>query len=164
MTERLHSSMEEHFTCNEEVIGSTPIGGSLIGNNPSLSVVKGDITTAQVMSHLLVRGYIVLQPWGVSHRYDLVIDDNGKFSRVQCKTGRIDDGVIVFNSSNTYWYGEVRKDYKGQIEYFGVCCIGNNKVYLVPVDVASRTVTRLRVQPTRNGQNKGIIWASMYEI
>lgn len=159
-----HSSTEEHLICNEGVGGSNPSGGSLTDNDPSLSVLKGDITTAIVMVRLLSRGYVVLQPWGVSHRYDLVIDDNGKFSRVQCKTGRLKPGVVEFNSSNTYWYGKSRHNYKGQIEYFGVHSFDLNKTYLVPVGIASETVTKIRVEPTKNGQTKGIIWASSYEI
>lgn len=136
------SSAVEHLTCNEGVIGSNPIGG-LLSNNPSNSIKKGDTSTAHILFKLLQHGWVVLQPWGVGHRYDLVRDHNGVFSRIQCKT---------------------RSHYRGQIEYFGVHCLDTSVSYLVPVDIASKTTTRMRVQPTRNGQLKHVIWARDYEL
>jgi PD-(D/E)XK nuclease superfamily protein len=57
-------------------------------------------------------GITILLPFGGGKdHYDLGIDDNGTFYRVQCKTGRLEqDGTIVaFNAaSTTYYFG-----YKG---------------------------------------------------
>jgi hypothetical protein len=55
---------------------------------------KGDRTTLAVMLALRVAGYAVLMPFGENTRYDLVIDDGETFSRIQCKTGRLRDGVV----------------------------------------------------------------------
>jgi len=41
-------------------------------------------------------GFAVLVPFGENTRYDLVIDDGERLARVQCKTGRLRSGAIVF--------------------------------------------------------------------
>jgi PD-(D/E)XK endonuclease len=59
--------------------------------NPS---TKGEITEAMVLATLLKNGSKVLVPFGSSLRYDIVIENEGNFQRVQCKTGRLRRGVI----------------------------------------------------------------------
>jgi hypothetical protein len=61
----------------------------------------GDISEAAVITRLLRCGYIVLTPYGQNHRYDLVIEDaDGKFWRVQVKTGWLDGWMLTTPSSN----------------------------------------------------------------
>lgn len=40
----------------------------------------------------------------------------------------------------------------------------NNKCYLIPVDECSKTEKRLRFTPPKNGQVKGITFATEYEL
>jgi PD-(D/E)XK endonuclease len=47
----------------------------------------GQRSEAAIIAELVKRGYRVLTPYGVNHRYDLVIDAGGRFLRAQCKTG-----------------------------------------------------------------------------
>lgn len=48
----------------------------------------GDISEQAAITRLLQCGYVILQPIGQMHRYDLVIEDaDGAFWRVQVKTG-----------------------------------------------------------------------------
>lgn len=125
----------------------------------------GDITTATILSHLLQKGYFVLLPFGDSLRYDLVVEKDNKFERIQCKTGRLKDGFIVFSTASLTWYPTYnRKNYVGQIDYFGVYCPQNGKCYLIPVDQVGQTRANLRVEPTKNSQNKNIRWATEFEI
>ena len=52
---------------------------------------KGERSEAIIIAKLLEVGYGVLTPFGDNRRYDLVIEDaDGKFWRVQCKTGWMD--------------------------------------------------------------------------
>jgi hypothetical protein len=100
---------------------------------------------------------------------DVVIDDGDRLARVQCKTGRLREGAVVFNVCSCYGHhmrpGESRRDCLGQIEYFGVHCPDTAKVYLVPIDDLNvRSAARLRVEPVRNGQRSGIRDAADYEI
>ena len=54
----------------------------------------GDRTEAIVIAALVRRGYRVLRPLSSNERYDLVLDLDGEFLRVQCKTGRLRNGAI----------------------------------------------------------------------
>ena len=56
----------------------------------------GDITQSQVMAALLKHGKNVLMPFGDNCRYDLVVEQEGLFFRIQCKTGRMSRGAVVF--------------------------------------------------------------------
>lgn len=65
---------------------------------------KGDIAELAIAANLATRGYRVLVPFGVSGDYDLVIDRNGNFERIQVKYASLVDGVIPVRSrthSNT---------------------------------------------------------------
>jgi hypothetical protein len=129
----------------------------------------GDRTTLAVMLALRENGFGVLVPFGENTRYDLVIDDGARFSRVQCKTGRLRQGAVLFAVCSCYGHhlrpGEARRDYRGEVDYFGVYCPETTAVYLVPIeDLSVRVQATLRVEPTRNGQRCKIRFAADYEI
>jgi hypothetical protein len=126
----------------------------------------GDRTTLAVMLVLREAGFGVLTPFGENTRYDLAIDDGCKLFRVQCKTGRIRQGAVRFAVCSCYGHHlrvkDVRRDYRGQVDYFGVYCPDNVAVYLVPIaDLSVRVQAALRVEPARNSR---IRLASQYEI
>ena len=115
------------------------------------------------------RGYGILVPLGENTRYDLVIDDGNRLARVQCKTGRLRRGAIIFATTSTYGHHKspriVRRGYAGEADLFGVFCPETNGVYLVPIaDVPARSAASLRVEPTRNSQVRGVRLAAQYEI
>jgi hypothetical protein len=58
----------------------------------------GDRSTLAIMAALQACGYAVLMPFGENTRYDLVIDSGARLSRVQCKTGRLRNGSVIFNT------------------------------------------------------------------
>jgi hypothetical protein len=134
----------------------------------------GQHAEAVIIAKLLEVGYKVLVPYlGENLRYDLVIEDEeGKFWRVQCKSGKLykSQEYIEFNASSSYYHHSQesttwgRRSYQGQIEYFAVYCLDTKSTYLVPVDHVPSTEGRLRLLPTRNGQEKNIRWAKDYEI
>jgi hypothetical protein len=127
----------------------------------------GHRTEAAIARRLLERGYEVLQPLGVNQRYDLVVDDGGRFLRIQCKTGRLQNGAIRFRtvSIRTNTKQILIRGYAGEIDYFGVYCPATDDVYFVPIeDAPPGSECMLRVEPTRNGQAKGIRWAREYTL
>ncbi len=126
----------------------------------------GDTAVAGVLASLLKKGNTaILLPFGDSQRYDLVLEKNGHFSRIQCKNGRVRNGCVKFSSSSTEWYkGFRRKNYKGQADYFGVYCPELDKTYLVPVSTTGVSQVKLRINPAKNKQSKFVRWASEYEI
>jgi hypothetical protein len=130
---------------------------------------KGDRTTLAVMLALQEAGYAVLVPFGENTRYDLVIDDGRRLSRVQCKTGRLRDGTVLFNTCSCYGHhmnpGKSRRDYHGQIDYFAVHCPETGWAYLIPIDaVPNKSGGSLRVKPPRNNQRRSVRWAAEYEL
>ena len=129
----------------------------------------GDISESAIITRFLQLGYVVLTPYGGNQRYDLVIEDaEGKLWRVQCKTGRIDEGntTIMFSTAIRNVTGKNRqpRHYRGQCDYFAVYNEALNKVYLIPVDQVGTTGAVLRLVPRKNNQDKNILWAKDYEL
>lgn len=130
------------------------------------SNAKGSYTESRVVAALLETGHVVAIPFGVT-RYDLVIETPEGFKRVQCKTGRLRAGAVVFNA---YSLGTTRRageystrPYQGSADLFGVYCPDTDRTYLVPVDEHVAEI-RLRVEPARNAQRANIRWAADYEL
>jgi hypothetical protein len=129
----------------------------------------GDRTTLAVMTALELSGYALLLPFGENTRYDLVVDDGRRLLRVQCKTGRLRKGAVVFATCSTYGHHPnpkvVRRDYLGQIDAFAVYCPETESVYLVPIeDLQIRRQGTLRVDLPRNNQYRRVRFAQDYEI
>ena len=141
---------------------------SVIGPAPKRDTKSiGDVSEACVLAELVKAGYAVSRPFGENCRYDLVIDDGVTLSRVQVKTGRLRDGVIVFNCCSTHGHrrsAATTQPYTGQIELLAVYCPETEKVYLLPEADLTRSKIQLRVVPARNNQLKTIRWASTYEL
>lgn len=129
---------------------------------------RGNVTEVECMLAFLKLGYNVLTPYGDCERYDFVVDINGKFYKIQVKSANvnhIDEGYIEFKTANkTTKNGTfVRHAYtEEQIDYFMTSY--NNQCYLIPVQECSRTEKRLRFTPPKNGQTKGITFATEYEL
>jgi PD-(D/E)XK nuclease superfamily protein len=123
-------------------------------------------TEAIILAELARRGYRVLLPFGHNQRYDLVLEIDGSFLRVQCKTGRLRDGCVIFRAqsvrSNTR--KAVMRDYKDDVELFIIHCPDTRRLYVIPIEDATRTQGTLRIDPTDNGQNKRVRWARDYEL
>lgn len=124
----------------------------------------GALAELAVATALTKLGRSVYLPFFNSHgRIDLVYEDErGELKRVQCKTARLVGDVIAFPCcSHT---GGIERDYRGDADEFGVYCVENESVYLVPVGDVPTRVARLRVGPTRNNQASGVRWADVYRL
>jgi hypothetical protein len=114
-------------------------------------------------------GYALYEPFGENTRCDLVVDPGGKPTRVQCKTGRLRDGAIVFALCSNYGHHRnpqsYRRDYQGEVDAFAVYCPETELVYLIPIgDLPGRTRAYLRVDPPLNNQAIGVRYAANYVI
>ena len=127
----------------------------------------GNITEVSCMLEFMKLGYPVLTPYGDCQRYDFVVEINNRFYRIQSKTANdtyIDEGYIVFRCDNTTTKNGkvVHHSYdENEIDYFST--FYNGKCYLVPVNECSRE-KRLRFTAPKNGQTRGITFASEYEL
>jgi hypothetical protein len=73
------------------------------------------------MAALLEAGKCVLLPVNDDQRYDLVIDEERKFFRIQCKSARLIRGAVVFATCSRN-LATGRRHYRGEVEFFGVYC------------------------------------------
>lgn len=106
----------------------------------------------------------MLVPFGEGHPYDLVVHVTAStFLRIQCKTARVQNGCLIFNSRSTD-HGRGAGTYLGLADIFGVYCPVTGGVYLVPVRGVPTSVVCLRLEPARNNQQRGIRFAADYEI
>lgn len=126
---------------------------------------RGDACEGIVMAVLLQHGKKVLVPFGENRRYDLALDEDGKLVRIQCKSGKLSGGVIRFNTCSTHYHrGGGMVGYRGEADMFGVFCPQNGKIYLVPVQDMPVGKGHLRVEKSKNNQEKKTRLASQYEI
>lgn len=123
---------------------------------------RGNLSEARVLAALVNAGYFVSIPFGSGHKYDFVIDDTVRLFRVQCKTGRVKNGVLLFNAYSQSGNGSVKMNYRGLADLFAVLNPESDKVYLIPVDDVGVTVVSLRLNPPGNKQVQGIRWAESY--
>jgi hypothetical protein len=127
---------------------------------------KGDIAEGHVLAAFLKAGKTVLMPFGDRNRYDLVVDEGGKFIRVQVKHGRIRNGAVEFNtcSVSTDKGKIVQRDYHGEVDLFAVYCSANDKVYVVPVDACGSSETRLLLSAKRQANQFAVRLAADFEF
>lgn len=123
---------------------------------------RGNLSEAKILAALVAAGYFVSVPFGSGHKYDFVIDDTTRLYRVQCKTGRVRNGSLVFNSYSQSGNGATKQGYRGLADLFAVLNPESGEVYLVPVDNFGTTGVNLRLTPTLNGQVSKINWAVNY--
>lgn len=129
---------------------------------------KGNIAETVILSEFVKAGFQVSVPWGENSRYDLLVDVDGRFIRVQCKTGILRKGCVQFRTNTVYKLstGNVVRGYtKSEIDYFAVYCRDTGDVYLVGVEDTPKGNASLRVQepsPEYRHSNSPIKWAKDY--
>jgi hypothetical protein len=138
-----------------------------------------------VLNRLVQLGYEVLLPWGDDLGYDLAyyveteernfgffVHKESQLVRVQCKVAWLSDdgGYLIFNTSTVSARGrgvwkKKKSGYEGRAEYFGVYSPDTGKVCMVSVSEAPRASSmRLRLQASKNNQEKNVKWAKDYEV
>ena len=131
------------------------------------TTATGDRTEFEIALALMRAGTKVLRPLSNGLRYDLVIDEDATFLRVQCKTGLLKDGAVQFRLYSLNASRRFRpRTYHGEIDAFGVYCPQTGRCYLVPISAlaANNTIASLRIEPSRNRQRAGVRQAKDFEI
>ncbi|MGD9735365.1 MAG: group I intron-associated PD-(D/E)XK endonuclease [Solirubrobacterales bacterium] len=128
-----------------------------------LPVARGNAAEAAILAAFVKRGYLALVPFGDGQPYDVGVDLVGPLLRVQCKRAWSDRGCVVFNTHSTD-HGNGRQSYVGRADLLGVYFPPLDAVYLVPIGAIRSVSGRLRLEPTRNNQRRGIRMAADYEI
>ncbi len=123
---------------------------------------RGNRSEARILAALVDAGYHAFIPFGSGYKYDLVIDDGQTLQRVQCKTGRVKNGALIFCAYSMSGNGGVKKDYRGLADLFAVLNPEDSRVYLIPVNEVGITDVSLRLIPTLNNQKQKVRWAEPY--
>ena len=127
----------------------------------------GHLTELEVALALTRAGCRLLQPLSAASRYDLAIDnENGTLTRIQCKTGVLRNGRIVFRVYSVSGHDSAGKPYQGEVDAFGVYCEATRRTYLVPLAIIPehRVMVCLRVLPSKNAQRVGVHMADEFLI
>ena len=127
----------------------------------------GERSEAIILTRFIELGFRVWRPWGENHRADMIVEDeDGQLYKIQCKTGRIERGNVIFRAESSYEHHRRggRRDYRGQADYFAVYVPAIKQFYLLPVDEVGVTAVTLRLNPTKNNQEKFVRWAKDYEL
>lgn len=114
------------------------------------------------MAALTHAGKAVYLPFGASGRCDLIYEDGGFLRRMQVKNGILRDRIVKFATcSNT---NNAPRDYRRDVDIFGVYCDDLATVFLVPVDQVPLRAGYLRIAAPRNNQQRNIRWAEQFRL
>jgi hypothetical protein len=131
------------------------------------TTTRGDLAEIELVAALMRTGRRVLRPLSNGLRYDLLIDnDDGTYTRVQCKNGVLKNGGVLFRVYSVSGHRTKATSYHGQVDAFGVYCPQTATAYLVPMAAIAEcnTMVCLRVSPARNSQIRGVHLAQDYVI
>ena len=109
------------------------------------SKLTGDVSEIQIMATFISDGMKILKPFGDRFRYDIVVEEQEYFIRVQCKTAQFKGDCFIFPTSSNNWNSGKRTSYKGECDVFAVYLRENNKVYIFNVNNCPETLCNVRL-------------------
>ena len=130
---------------------------------------KGDLAELKVAADLLSRGYRISFPYGEDCDYDLICDTGDRLHRIQVKHTTSNGVVMAVKCfSHSLTNGRIRRTKRytaSSIDWLAVFDRSSGRCFYVPAEElgAGRSMIHLRLLETRNGQRKGIRFATDYE-
>ena len=125
---------------------------------------KGDLGIAKAHADLVSKGFTVLFPATEHAPFDLVAYADGEFHRLQVKyrSARVGAVNVMFRSiwADRHGTHTTRMD-KSAIDTVCIYCPETDECYYVRPDAHGASVT-LRVAPSRNGQQVGVLYATTF--
>ena len=119
---------------------------------------KGDIAELAVAKKLIENGWKVLFPYGENHRYDLVIEKNNKFVRIQVKYVTPKNGALEINCRSSNNWSVLHYSPK-DIDIIAAYNSYDGEIYFIPVSKINRSLFKLRIAPAKNNQKLKIHFA-----
>ena len=129
--------------------------------------ITGELTELKCQMFCLERGFIVSKPIVDNARYDLLLDYNNKFYRIQIKTSRWmseEHEGIVFNCKSQHSIAggnKIMKYTPEEVDFFMTEFEG--EFYLIPCEKAKSEI-RLRFKPTKNHQDDKATFAKDFKF
>jgi hypothetical protein len=125
---------------------------------------KGDLGIAKAHADLVSKGFTVLFPATEHAPFDLVAYDDGQFHRLQVKYRSARAGAVSvrFRSMWADRYGtHMTPMDKNAIDNVCIYCPETDECYYVRPDAHRASVT-LRISPSRNDQQAGVLDAAAF--
>lgn len=119
----------------------------------------GDIAELKAAARYIEKGYIVSRPLTEHARYDLLIDDTKKISRVQVKARSMKNGALCiqkYTSNSSYE--------EGDFDILVVYCIDTGVLAALSWEELTKNDIMLRIEPTKNNQTKNVRFFEDYKI
>lgn len=125
---------------------------------------QGSIGEVMVVAEAIRRGYKVAIPWGEDSKYDLIVDRSGKLERVQCKYTKSNGEVVIARCRSANNWSQIKYSCD-DIDWLAIYDLTSQKCYFIPSSILEegRAQINLRIKPTGNNQNKGVLWAKDFE-
>lgn len=126
----------------------------------------GIIGEQVLISEFTKAGIQVLTPIGDNTPYDFVVIKDNRFVKVQVKTAEyIRDGAMTFCTSISEPYKKITKKYTSdEVDCFGLYCIENGFIGLLPFSDYTSKDTVLRLNKPKNNQVNKIKLAEDYSF
>ena len=122
---------------------------------------KGSIAELATALQLTKEGFTISFPFGENQRYDLVAERSGKFLRIQVKYSTPKNGTLRVNcQSSNNW--SVRSYTSEDIDLIAVYDGLKGDIYFVESSKLKKNRILLRLQPTKNKQDKLIRYAKEF--
>lgn len=124
---------------------------------------KGVIGELEFTSHLIKKGYTVLTPVNPNSCYDLVIEKEGTFTKLQVKYCTPRNGTLCVELDRKQ---RTTKSYKERgVDAMGAYDSVHEKFYLIPMDkIKTKKEIWLRVEQSKSAQTKNVHFAEEFEI
>jgi hypothetical protein len=106
---------------------------------------RGEWVELLFMARAAQRGFNVSKPWGDSSRYDVSVEDEGRFRRVQVKStdvARGTDGFICYLKRSGVQYYRIE-----EVDFFAIYVVRKDAWFVLPAKVVLRLKSNIRVAP-----------------
>lgn len=127
---------------------------------------RGQAAEAIVKSEFVSYGVSVLVPAYDNEPYDIAIELEDDFYRIQIKTAfeATTNGAVRFRtrSTRTKSSGYEREGYEGSVDFFAVYTPVCDETYLIPIEDAGDTQMTIRYEQSKNNNIKNINWHEDY--
>lgn len=127
----------------------------------------GDIGVSAVITEFLKHGVKVLLPYDDNSSYDIVININNTFYKIQVKTTEkiMFHEYMIFSTNITNPYVKSTKKYtKEEVDYFVLYCIENEWMGMFECTGNEARETIIRVKETKNNQDNKSKFSCDYEF
>ena len=124
---------------------------------------KGVLGELEFALHLIKKGFTVLQPVNPNSSYDLVIEKDGKFQRIQVKYLTPNHGIMRVELERPKRSTLNYRD--REVDAFGIYNPTHQKYYLIPIEkIVNKSDFWIRVDKPKNAQVKHVHFGQEFEI